>query len=141
MDFNAQYARGFDQDIDDPRLTWEPHQLNALVIEMATPKIGRQGSVPQSMAEGSSSSNHCKHFPSSVSRETPGSSRAGKAVVSNPQKDHKSPVTGQSAPRGTSEQVFGIPASFSLIEGPTMAAWRCKRMGNRELRTWLEKVS
>jgi hypothetical protein len=62
MDFNAQYARGFDQDIDDPRLIWEPHQLNALVIEMATPKIGRQGSVPQSMAEGSSSSNHCKHF-------------------------------------------------------------------------------
>jgi hypothetical protein len=41
MDFNAQYARGFDQDIDDPRLTWVPHRFNVLVIEMATPKTGR----------------------------------------------------------------------------------------------------
>ena len=135
MDFNAQYARGFDRDIEDPRLTWVPHGLSALVIEMAT------RSVPQSMAEGSSSSNHCEHFPSSVSRETPGSSRAGKAVVSNPQKDHQSPVARQSAPRGTSEQVAGIPTSFSLIEGPTMAAWRCRRMSSRELRAWSERVS
>lgn len=141
MDFNAQYARGFDQDIDNPRFTWVPQQLSALVIEMATPKIGRQGSAPQSMAEGSSSSNHCQHFPSSVSRETPSSSRAGKPVVSDPRKDHQSPVARQSAPRGTSKQVTRIPASFSLIEGPSMAAWRCQRMGNQELLAWLERVS
>ena len=84
---------------------------------------------------------HCEHFPSSVSRETPGSSRTGEAFVSNRQKDHRGPVAKQSALSGISKQATRIPASFSQIEGNAMAAWRCQRMNDQGLWAWLERVS
>lgn len=203
MDFNTKHARAFHKDINDPRLTWVPcHTLigdpayshvpvdsyvpvEALVIEMATPKFGSQspgckgkdqdrqdspqptrryagvspGPVHQSMAVGSESSDssvhirsgesvarrrlfeHCEHFPSSVSRERPGSSQAGKALVSNPQKDHQGLVAKQNDLSGISKQATGIPVSFSLVEGNATAAWRGQIMNDQELWAWLERVS